>query len=183
MTLSDAQAPGGLEVELGPVAGLGRPRPPHDRHDLSDRGARARPVRIRERELLFAVALRDLLARLEAEVVGPALQHREAERPVEVLGEEGQVLAGQLVLQRLRGGGDDDVPRRARRDQVGDDLPVPVPACTTRCCSPGWRADGVGHLPLTGPVLAAAGQRGRDLRQRFGDLVEGHVVAGRHPGR
>ena len=48
---------------------------------------------------------------LQADVVAAALQHRPVDVEAEVLGEEGQVLGGELVLQRLGGGGDDTVRR------------------------------------------------------------------------
>ena len=164
----------GLEVELGPVAGLVRPRPPQDLHDLASEAPELGRVRVGQVELLFALALLDLLALLEAEVVGPALEHGEAERPAEVGGQEREVLARQLVLQGLGGRGDD---ARDPREHAGDEVGERLPRAGARLhhqvlLALDGAGDGMGHLQLTGPVLSTARQRGRDLRQRFGDVVE-----------
>ena len=80
----------------------------------------------------------------------------------EVLGEEGQVLAGQLVLQGLGGGGHHRAPAREdRRHQVGERL---------ACAGAGLHGHvlalrdpephGLGHGALAEPGLAAARQLG-----------------------
>ena len=84
----------------------------------------AGPARPRRRGRAAALAAGGELGEaLQAEVVGPALQDGPVERRVEVLGEEGQVLAGQLVLERLGGGGHDRLaPGEDGGHQVGQRL-------------------------------------------------------------
>ena len=111
---------------------------------------------------------------LEAQVVAPPLQDRPGELDVELLGEEREVLGGQLVLQGLRGGGHD---RRTAgedgRDEVGEGLAGPgagldheVPAARHRL------GDGLRHVGLAGAGLAV-GERGRDAPEGADGLRTG----------
>ena len=101
---------------------------------------------------------------LQADVVAAPLEHR----PVEVVrqrrGEERQVLAGELVLQRLGGRGDDDTRAAGdRRQEVGerlarararlhDEVPSGIDGL----------GDELGHPLLAGAVLGL-GEVGRDV--------------------
>ena len=90
--------------------------------------------------------------------------------------EEGQVLAGQLILQRLgrRGHHDPDAGDHGR-DQVGERLAGAGPGLDDQVAA---GLDGVGHGLGHGPLavahLAAAGELGHDLLQGLGDLGGGH---------
>ena len=141
-----------LVVELGPVAGL-RSRVDHSASwrtcwSTDECGAGLR--------VSWVVAGRGLVHPLAAQVVGPSLEHGEGEGAIDVLGEEGQVLAGQLILQRLGGGGHHhlgpadhgrhQVGQRLARARAGLDDEGPAVADGS--------AHGDGHLHLTRPILA-----------------------------
>ncbi len=100
----DAHRPPGVvgrrPLHLGLVAGVGGGHPLRDPLDLDLRGERHRV----EFELRL-IGRRHLAEALQADVVAPALQHREVEVDAEVLGEEREVLQRQLVLECLGGGG------------------------------------------------------------------------------
>ena len=102
---------GRLERELGPVAGLGRVEPAL--HRLP--GA-----------LVAAVGEQDRLEALQlpaAEVVRAPLQHLDAHVAPERGRCDRDVLREQLLLERLRRGGDDDAaPRLERRHEVREAL-------------------------------------------------------------
>jgi hypothetical protein len=88
-----------------------------------------------------------------------------------VLGQKGQVLGGQLVLEGLGGGGHHHPAARPDGgEQVGERLARPRARLDHQVAllvdGPGH---GLGHGQLAGPVLAAAGQGvghgGQDLRE------------------
>ena len=148
----------GVPVQLGAVARGGRGRPGRQALDLV-------PVR-REQVLQLQLAgprVAHLPHALEAQVVAAPLQDRPGELDVELLGQERQVLGGQLVLQGLRGGGDDrGAARQDGRDEVGEGLARPrarlddeVPAADDGL------GDGLRHVGLAGAWLAV-GERGGD---------------------
>ena len=94
---------GRLERELGPVAGLRRVQPAL--HRLPGAGVAA----VGEQERLKALEL------TAAEVVRSTLQHLDAHGAPDRGRGDGDVLAEQLLLQRLGRGGDDDAPPRLER--------------------------------------------------------------------
>ena len=105
---------GRLDLELSPVAGSGRVDPGAHRVEHAPvLGPREeRPAE--EREPLQPAA---------AEVVVPPLQHGDVHLPAERCRSERHVLRQQLLLQRLRGRGDNDAQARfERRDEVGKAL-------------------------------------------------------------
>jgi hypothetical protein len=118
---------------------------------------------------------------LDAQVVGPALEDRPVEGAVEVLFEEWQVLACELVLQRPCGGRDDDVAAREdRRDEVAQRLAGARAGAHDQVAPLGHRrGDRVGHLDLARATLAAPGQCRHDPPKRPGGGV-GLAVARRH---
>ena len=88
----------------------------------------------------------------------------------EVLGEERQILRGQLVLQRLGGGRDDDGRARLdRRHEVGERLAGAGPGLDHEVAvGPDGVGDPFGHLDLPEPGLGA-GERGGDPGEGVGD--------------
>ena len=96
-----------LEREVGPIAALRLGAPLDQPQQLGARRPIGEGIDAADRQLL--VAAEHLLGALEAEVVGAALQRRVGERPLEMRGEEGQILANELVLQRLGGRGHHDL--------------------------------------------------------------------------
>ncbi len=104
---------------------------------------------------------------LEAEVVAPALQDGPAELHAEVLGDERQVVGGQLVLQGLGRRGDDrGAAREDGRDQVGQRLAGAGPRLDDEVVSLVDRPRrGLGHVGLAGTGLAPR-KGGGDPRQR-----------------
>ena len=154
----------GLEGQFGPVAGVGVRRPVGDGGQLLVVGLLGQSV-----EGLLHVGLGDLGQPLEAHVVGASLQDGPGDRFVEVLaevfGEEGQVAAGQLVLEGLGGGGDDGSPAgEERRHEVGEGLAGSGPGLDAE---EAVGVDHLGHRPghglLAGAPLAAAGELPGDL--------------------
>ena len=114
---------------------------------------------------------------LHADVVGATLEHRPGEGDVEVSFQEGEVLARQLVLERLGGGGDDGVAtRQDGRHEVGERLARAGAGLHRHMLAFGDAlADGGGHLLLPLAHLTAAGQLGHHPLESGGDGV-------RHPG-
>jgi hypothetical protein len=127
------------------------------------------------RDDLERLAAGYLLGFLEAEVVATTLQDREVDVDPEVLRQEGQVLAGQLVLERLgRGGYHHLLPREDGRYEVGERLAGPGARLDDQVPARHDRAPhGLGHLDLTRPGLAPAGKRGRDPGEGGGHRVRG----------
>ena len=109
---------------------------------------------------------------LATEVIGTALQHGEGEggRAAERVGQEGQVVRGQLVLERLCGSGHDTRRREDRREDEG--LARARPGLENEVAAlvdgPG---NGLCHVLLSGAVLAAAGQRHGHLGEGGGDVA------------
>ena len=91
-------------VELGAVAGVGACRPTR----RSGGSRRASPPPCPRARAGPRVAAVHLPQPLQADVVAAALQHRPVERHRQRRLQEGEVLAGELVLQRLRRRGHDD---------------------------------------------------------------------------
>ena len=156
-----------LEVELGPVAAAARLGPLDEPYQLLAERTELVLAHVFEHELV--VALADLGRLLEAEVVGSALEHGEREGLAEVLGKEGQVLGGELVLQGL---GDGRHDRRAPREDGGHQVREALSNAGARLhdelTSPLEDAiHGLGHLPLAGPGLPAPGKGGDDPLQRL----------------
>jgi hypothetical protein len=103
----------GLDTELRTVAGLTGDRPAGDGRNLLG----GRPGTDLQLELIFALI--DLMDALHADVIGATLEHGEGHGSVEMLHEEGEILVGQLVLERLGGSGDNDT---TARDDGGDEI-------------------------------------------------------------
>ena len=105
---------------------------------------------------------------LAADVVAPTFEHREVERrrQAEAVVHLGEVLLGQLVLQRLGRRGDDDLLAAQRsRDEVGQGLARSRAGLDHQVGSRDDRlGHGAAHLLLLRPVLAAGHLR-RDLVQ------------------
>ena len=126
----------GLEGELGPVAGEAVLGPGEEAGDLPADGqaplARARAAVAEAEGGGVGVAV-GLGRRLPAEVVAATLEDGPGQpRPQPGRGQGGQVLARQLVLQGLGGGGDDDLARlpggaEQGPHQVGPRLARPRP--------------------------------------------------------
>ena len=93
-----------LEGEVGSIAGLGFGGPLDQPQQLGARRSIREWIDAGYGELL--VAAEHFFRALQAEVVGAALQRRVRERSVEMGGEEREVFADELVLQRLGRGGD-----------------------------------------------------------------------------
>ncbi len=153
------------EVELGDVAG-GRPR--HPLGNPVEVGDRPRGQLAELEPTLGLVSGRRQLAEaLQAHVVAAPFEHGPVEIDRQCLGEEREILAGELILQRLgRRGHDHPVARRDRRHEVGEGLAGAgtglhdeVPPGVDR------RLDEVGHA-LLARTLLGVGQRRRDSRQR-----------------
>ena len=137
-------------VEFGHVARLGCARPLGQPLDL-DLGLQRHRLEFQ----LSLIAGAHLAQPLEAHVVAATLEHRPVEVDTQVLGEERQILRGQLILQGLRRGRHDDsgvgLDRRhevgerlaGSRSRLHDQMPL--------------RDDGVGdelgHLLLAGSIL------------------------------
>ena len=166
-------------LQLGHVAALGGVGPVHQLLDLGQhlRVGQVRPAgRVVGAELqvllLGAAAELDahLVQRRRAQVVGASLQHGEAERAVERLGQERQVDVGQLVLEGL-GRRDDHRPvvRTGCRDggqQVRERLADARRALDRQVPLRAERGlHGTRHLDLRGAVLAVGDRRG-DLREQ-----------------
>ena len=121
---------------------------------------------------------------LETEIIRTPLENGETEGDVEVVGEEREILPGELILERFGGGGDD---RRSvgqhRRDEIGERLAGAGAGLHNRMAV-GF--DGVGDgsryidLPLT--ALAARRQRGGDSLEGLGGEI-GERHGGWHPMR
>ena len=167
-------------VQLGPVTGLAGLGPSGQSAQLRLR----RPVgQAVEGELITAA--RYLGHPLPADVVGSALQHGEGKRRIEVTSQERKVLARQLVLQGLGGGGHHDpLARQDGRHQVGERLPRAGPSLHRQVP---LLFDGahhrLGHLDLAGAGLTATGQGGSDSAERDSHLRHGFtkVPFGRWP--
>ncbi len=131
--------------------------PLRDPLDLHLRGERHRV----EFELRL-IGRRHLAEALQADVVAPALQHREVEVDAEVLGEEREVLHRQLVLECLGGGGHHDGGTRLDgRHEVRQGLAGPGPGLDHQV--PTGRdglGDPLGHLDLAEARLGAGQARG-----------------------
>ena len=142
-----------LEAEVGPVAARRSARPTDHRAQLGPDRAR-----VADRVELEAVVAGDLARLLHAQVVAAALQHREVDVDPEMLGKQGQVLGGQLVLQRLGGGRHDALrPRQERGDEVGQRLACSGPGLDDQMASGRDRGrHRLGHVDLSGARLAAA---------------------------
>ena len=189
---------GGLEAQVGPVAGLRLLRPGHQLahflHDALGRRTRRRLRRLallgrgRRRlvgpagPLVTQLGLNATRAHLghplAADVVAPSLEHGEVERrrQPEAGVHLGEVLLGQLVLQRLGRRGDDDFLAAQRGgDEIGQGLSCPRAGLDDEV---GPRDDRLGHGPahllLLGTVLAAG-----HLRR---DLVQPRARRRRRPG-
>ena len=179
-----------LEGEFGPVADGCVLGPPDQAPDLFGDGGGIggvglgtggqRVVGIRgicrpggERQLASSAA--DLGYPLAAHIVAATLEYGEGEAVVGGGGHQGEVLVGQLVLQRLGGGGHDDLFARERsRHEVGERLAGSGTRLDDEIAAAGHGGgDRDGHLDLSGAGLAAPGQPGRDTAQCGGHLV-GH---------
>ena len=172
----DAHCPPGVvgrrPLHLGLVAGVGGGHPLRDPLDLHLRGERHRV----EFELRL-IRRRHLAEALQADVVAPALQHREVEVDTEVLGEEREVLHRQLILECLGGGGHHHGGTRLDgRNEVRQGLAGPgagldhqVPTGRDRL------GDTIGHLHLPQPRLGA-GQACGDAGERIAGI--GHHEPG-----
>ena len=164
---------GGLERQLGDVAGPGALRPADQRLEL---------VGVIEIGDEFQRAPVDLvLQEPAAEVVAPPLHQRERERDGQQLGEQGQVLADELVLQRDVGGDDQHLPPGASRvedggHEVGEALPGAGGALDEQVLAvDDGELHGAGHLDLAGAgrvAVEALGQqavRAEDVHEVDGD--------------
>ena len=173
---------GGLEAQVGPIARRRGLRPGHQRAHLLDEtlGGRLTPL-LRLRTLHLALVGRrgppvaqlglnpsraHLGHALAADVVAAPLQHGvfQRDREPETRLHQRQVLLGQLILQRLRGRGDDHLlAAEGGGDQVRQRLARPRPGLDDEVgAGDQGLGDGAAHLLLLGPVLAAR-HLGRDL--------------------
>ena len=151
-------------VELGPVARVGGGHPCGDAGELRPPGgADALQLELARRLVV------QLAQPLEADVVAAALEHRPVEARRQHRVEERQVLAGQLVLQRLgRRGHDDAGTARDGGEEVGERLAGPRAGLHDEVAARGdGLADQLGHLLLAGTLLGSR-QLGRDGGQRGG---------------
>jgi hypothetical protein len=137
-------------VELGDVPGVARARPAGQSHDLG-LGRRGHVLQLE----LAGGAVLQLADPLDAQVVAATLEDRPTEATRQRVGQEGEVLRGELVLQRLRRGGDDGPrPRTQDGNEVGQRLARPRPGLDDDVAAPvDGGGDEVGHPLLTGPVL------------------------------
>ena len=188
---------GGLEAEVGPVPAGRRLRPGHQAAHLVDQalGWRrggvgslrvrtrtrtrlgfVRPPRSRVTQLGLDPARADLGHPLAAEVVAPPLQDGEVQRDGQTQSrlDEREVLLGQLVLQRLGGGGHDDLPAaEGGGDEIGQRLARPRAGLDDEMRPGDQRlGHGTAHLLLLGAVLPAGHLR-RDLVQAVDGVVAG----------
>ena len=163
---------GRLHVELGAVAASRWWRPSR-RGAAAPRPAPARPRRRGRAGPRPCPAVEQLVEALHAQVVRPALQQRPLEAVAQVPLEERQVLAGQLVLQRLGGGGHDGgALREDRRHEVGERLARAGAGLHGDVLALGDpEAHGLGHLPLArrGPRRRRAARRSRAPTHRARD--------------
>ena len=194
-----APGPGaGLEAQIGPVAARRALGPGQQGADLVDQAfggalgrasARVRPAGLERLGLVPGVAGVDAQLGLDppaphlghplaADVVAPALEHGVGEGEAQPALDQGQVLLGQLVLQRLGGGGHHHLLAAEHgRHQVGQRLPGPGPGLDDEVGAGDERlADGAAHLLLLGALLAVGHLR-RDLGQGLHGVVAG--LAGR----
>ena len=104
----------------------------------------------------------------QAEVVRPALQDGRIGGRRQDPGHERDVLADELVLERLAGGGDDDaLARECRRHQVGERLSDAGTGFDDEvAASRQGVGDGLTHVEL-GIALLAVGKAGDEGRQRL----------------
>ncbi len=167
-----------LERQVGPIAGarLRRPRPHRGELPLGNGGRTLQPFQGPLGRIV------QLVEALEAQVVGTALQHRPRDRAgprriLEVLRHEGQLLAGQLVLQRLRGRRHHGAAAQAHGgSEVGERLPGARPRLHHHVAALGDRfGDSAAHLVLAGPVLAAAEGSGEVVEHRHGAIGRGRA--------
>ena len=108
----------------------------------------------------------------QAEVVGPALEHRRLERRREGLAQDGDVLVVELLLE-VDGVGGDDHPAPVghgvgrRRKQVGQALPDPGPGLDhqVQAVAEGL-GHGAGHTHLAGAGLRSRAGSGPGARSR-----------------
>jgi hypothetical protein len=131
----------GLELELRPIAGLGRLDP------LPHRLERDPVLGSREER---AAEKAEPLEPVSAQVVLPPLQNGDSDVVSERRGGERDVLRQELLLERLRRGRDDEAePRVERRDEVGEALARPRARLREQVRSPAERSlDGRGQLAL-----------------------------------
>ncbi len=160
-------------VELRHVARRAGARPLGEALDLDLRGQRHR--------LEFELALgagAHLSQPLETHVVRAALQHGPVEIASDVLGEEGEVLGGQLVLEGLgRRRHHDPCIGLDRRDEVGEGLARAGSRLDDEV-SPAAdrRRDEVGHL-LLADALFCIGERGGDPRERLAHRASANAAS------
>ena len=161
---------GRLEVETGPVPVRGLLGPIRQPRDLvaGAAGLLSRSGR-NQLALLRGGGRGQISELLEADVVRPALQHREPQRRAQSSLQLGQVLVDELVLEGLGGGGYDrllaahrdgrEVGHRLAGTGAGRDHQVPVLVEGNR--------HGFAHLPLSGALLPAARHGGDDAAEGF----------------
>ncbi len=190
-----------LEAQVGPVPTGRRLRPGHQATHLVDQTLwrclglgpprplvalrLVRPARSRVAELRLDPTRPHLGHPLAADVVAPPLQDGEVQRDGEAEPrlDRRQVLLGELVLQRLGGGGDDHLPAaERRRDEVGQRLAGAGTGLDDEVCP---RHQRLGHRPahllLLGAVLTARHLR-RDLVQSADGVVAGLTGVRHHAG-
>ncbi len=158
----------GSEVQLGDVAGRCRRHPLGDALQIGDR-LRRQLAQLEPSLGILAGGGGELAQALQAHVVAAPLEHGPVEVDGQGLGEEREVLAGELVLQRLGGGGDDDAPAGCdRRNEVGERL-ARAGAGLHDEVAPALEGGGdeVGHALLARPLLGVR-ERGGDGTQRRG---------------
>ncbi len=151
-----------LERQFVPVAGLGLVRPAKNAPHLVGDAPRDFGTVVETHLPVAAHAL----GPIATEVVALALQYRDP-HAAHVLGDGRGVLGGELVLEVLRGGRDDDALARHRGgNEVGERLADAGTGLDHGVAAPRERGrDGAHHLALSLTVLSAAGQI-------LGDAVE-----------
>ena len=150
----------GAKFKLGDVTGRCRRHPLGDALQIGDR-LRRQLAQLEPSLGIVAGGGGELAEALQAHVVAAPLEHGPVEVDRQRLGEERKVLAGELVLQRLGGGGDDDSPAGCdRRDEVGERL-ARAGARLHDEVAPALDGGGdeVGHALLAGPLLGVGERR------------------------
>src|SRR5438067_11208471 len=124
-----------------------------------------------------------------ADVVRPSFEKRDRDRHLERVAHEGKVAVEELILERLRSGGDDDFAAgEKRRDEIGEGLAGPRPRFSDELAAlidgPG---DRFGHRellrpqPIRGQLACKRTFRAEDSCEigHYWDFLRVRIVTGR----